>query len=160
MDFWQDVKFEVTDTPSPAPAGGGSLGVAPSTPPTPTTVPGSGAAASNVAASPSPAGSFRMSRDEMDALRQKFEGTLQKIREQRVGAQRLTTMHSPADEPVSNGVTATLNNAGEYYMGHLRRQEAYLLVVIDKMRQALGMVSMADEDNQKIVQNAGGGSVE
>jgi hypothetical protein len=155
VSFWDEAQFVVTD--APLPAGGGSLGVAPGGMPTSGPPPSPGAP-SNVVAS-SPAGGFRMTRDEMDSTRQKAEALLDQIQRQQAASERLSNIQSPADEPVSNGVTATLNNAGEYYQGHLRRQVAYLEVVIDKMRQALGMVSLAEENSQKMLQQTGEGSI-
>lgn len=132
MDFWKETSFVVTDAP--------------------------GAPPSEVT-SASPAGGFRMTRDDMEATLQKAEALRLKILTQQGPATRLTNMHSPADEPVSNGVTQTLNNAGQYYVGHLKRQQAYLEVVIDKMRKALGMVSLADESAADQTKSAGEGAI-
>jgi hypothetical protein len=132
MDFWKETSFVVTDAPGAPPPG---------------------------VTSASPAGDFRMTRDEMDGTRRKAEALLRKIVDQQAPAVRLTNMRSPADEPVSNGATKTLNDAGQYYVGHLKRQQAYLEVMIDKMRKALDMVSLAEETNRKAVQDAGGGSL-
>ena len=133
MDFWKETSFVVTDAPGAPPPG---------------------------VTSASPAGDFRMTRDEMDGTRRKAEALLRKIVDQQAPAVRLTNMRSPADEPVSNGATKTLNDAGQYYVGHLKRQQAYLEVMIDKMRKALSMLSLTEENNQKAVHDAGGGTLE
>jgi hypothetical protein len=163
MSWWDDVKFVVTGEQSnavKAPPGqeirataGSMVGVAPDANPAP------GATSNTVSAGRGSAGEIRMSRDEMEDTLRRARNLLTDISNQITPASFLTRMQPPATDPASVSATNGANNGGSYYVGHLRRQQAYLQVVIDKMQKALGFVVETDEQQGKTIQNTAGGSV-
>lgn len=156
MGWWDDVKFVVTDDQSSAIKTTGqtvaAVGVAPD-------VTASGPASSAITSGGGSAGEIRMSREEMEDTLKRAQNLLTDISNQITPASFLTRMQAPASDPASVGSANTANDAGDYYVGHLRRQQAYLQVVIDKMQKALGIVVETDDQQGTAIQNTAGGSV-
>jgi hypothetical protein len=124
--FLSGLNFWVTDNPAD---GGG----APAAPPT--------------------AGGFAMSRDEMEAMLTKAEGTQRLIESQRDAVQRLGQVSPPAHDDASVRFTNAANDSGRYYIGHLMVQANYYRELINKIRQALGITVDNDQQAGKSVPN-------
>ena len=90
---------------------------------------------------------FAMSSDEMRAMLKKAEDQRQTIEQQRNNAEILSKAIPPADEPVSTAAVKGpngVNEAGNYYLGHLIYQYNYLTELINRLRAALGITEAAD----------------
>ncbi len=118
-------------------------------------------ATDSMTSGPPPAGGqgFSMSSDEMRSLLAKAETQRQTIQEQLDKAHILSQADPPADEPAStNAVNGPngVNETGRYYEGHLRYQFEYLSELIQRMRQALGIIVEADQQAGDTAKKAGG----
>ena len=130
MGWWDDVKFVVAGEQSNAvkAAGntfgqtptGAALGVAPD-------AAGSvGGPVNAVSSGSGSAGTVSMSREEMEDTLKRANQLLLDITSQTNVAGFLTNMQAPAQDPGSAAATASANNGGNYYVGHLQRQAGYL----------------------------------
>ncbi|TVT54245.1 hypothetical protein FNH05_10560 [Amycolatopsis rhizosphaerae] len=157
MSWWDDVTFVVTGEQSTAVKA--HWGQAFAGGPPPAGAPGGPAGGSGSA------GVISMNREEMEDTLKRARDLLNEINQQlnsaRFGANAkpyiLENMAPPAQDPASVAATKAANNAGTYYYGHLRRQQAYLRTVIDKMSKALGETVQADQGAVDIVNKAGEG---
>lgn len=162
MSWWDDVTFVVTGEGANAvtagartigqDATGGVLGQAGFG--GPVDAPAGASAKSSGGGS---AGTISMSRDEMEDALRRAQELLQEITYQLRPAERLTQIQVPARDPASLAATDSANNAGRYYVGHLRRQQAYLNKVISKIAAALNITVENDERTAAAVGEAGKG---
>ncbi|MFD2416425.1 hypothetical protein [Amycolatopsis pigmentata] len=170
MSWWDDVSFVVTGEESNAVKGAGQaigqagqaigqnaagavLGQAGFG--GPADVP---AGASAVTSGGGSAGTIRMSREEMEDTLKRAQDLLKEITDQLRPAERLTQIQAPAKDPASLAATGSANNAGTYYVGHLRRQQAYLNKVVSKIAAALNITVQTDEGTAGAVGQAGKGA--
>ncbi|WP_052371754.1 hypothetical protein [Amycolatopsis taiwanensis] len=158
MSWWDDVKFVVTGEQGTAvkmvgqafarKASGAALGQAGFT---------TGTAGAAVSSGSGSAGVISMSREEMEDTLKRAQNLLADINYAMESAPRLQNMRAPAKDPATVAATDSANNGGKYYVGHLRRQKAYLDKVVERMQKALGMTVQGDEQAAGTVNRAGEG---
>lgn len=163
MSWWDDVSFVVTGEESSAVKGAGQaigqkatgavLGQAGFGGPV-----DAPAGASAVTSGGGSAGTISMSREEMEDTLKRAQDLRKEISDQLRPADTLTRMKTPARDPASLAATGSANNAGSYYVGHLRRQLAYLDKVISKIATALNITVQTDEETAGAVGQAGKGA--
>lgn len=105
------------------------------------------------------AGTISMSREEMEDTLKRAQQLHKEISDQLRPALTLTRMQTPARDPASVAATGSANNAGTYYVGHLRQQQAYLSKVIGKIAAALNITVQTDEETADAVGQAGEGTI-
>jgi hypothetical protein len=164
MGWWDDVKFVVTGAQTSAAkaagqaigqgATGAALGQAGFGGATGSAA---GTVANAVSSGSGSAGTISMSREDMEDTLKRAQNLLNDITNQLGPAEPLTRIQAPAKDPASVTATESANNGGRYYVGHLRRQQAYLNKVIDKMQEALNITVQADENSTGTINDVGRG---
>ncbi|WAL64231.1 hypothetical protein ORV05_25080 [Amycolatopsis cynarae] len=145
MSWWDDVKFVVTGEQSTAVKANWGQAFA-------------GGAPGGTAGGSGSAGVISMNREEMEDTLKRAQNLLNEITKAQESAPRLANVRPPAFDPASVAATASVNKGGQYYVGHLRRQIAYLNTITDKMQKALGDTVEADEEAAGTVQRTGEGA--
>jgi hypothetical protein len=113
------------------------------------------AASAGAAVSAGGGGGFSMSRDEMESMLAKAEGTKKLIYDQVFKAQRIAQIDPPGHDAASVGFTTTAVDAGNHYLGHLQIQYDRYTQLIEKLNLALGKTVATDEQNADAAQQAG-----
>jgi hypothetical protein len=97
---------------------------------------------------------FTMSRDEMESMLTKANGTAALIAQQLTDAADIARIDPPGDDGSSRDFTKIAVDSGNAYLDHLRTQQARYGSLIDKLNQALGHTTEADHQAAAAVQAA------
>jgi hypothetical protein len=100
-------------------------------------------------------GGFAMSKDEMESLLTKAEGTLRLIGDQLYKARDIAVIEPPGHDSASVAFTNTAVDAGKHYLGHLQIQQNRYTQLIGKLNDALGKTVATDEHSAHAAQQAG-----
>lgn len=97
---------------------------------------------------------FTMSRDEMESMLTKANGTLQLITDQLTSAANIARIDPPGDDSSSIAFTNTAIDSGKAYLHHLTTQQTRYKALIAKLNGALGHTTEADQQAADAVQTA------
>jgi hypothetical protein len=109
-------------------------------------------AAVGAAVSVAGSGGFSMSKDEMESMLTKAEGTKKLIDDQRAKARNIAQIDPPGHDAASVAFTGTAVDAGKHYLGHLEIQYKRYEQLIAKLNEALGKTVATDEQNADAAQ--------
>ncbi|SEP54176.1 hypothetical protein [Amycolatopsis saalfeldensis] len=113
--------------------------------------PGGGGGASGGSAAPASGQGFSLSRDEALSMLNQAKGIRDDLWNLLPTAEGLTHLKPPADEPASNSYNALLVGNGQkagafrYGLGHIQREHGYLVELIGRLEDALGLMHEGDE---------------
>ncbi|MCU1687739.1 MAG: hypothetical protein JWQ81_8478 [Amycolatopsis sp.] len=100
---------------------------------------------------PAPTQGFSLNRDEAQNMLTQAKATRDDLRALTPDAEKLTKMKPPADEIASNAYNAAYigaggsPGAGGYGAGHIQKEYAYMVELIERLERALGITEDTDQ---------------